>query len=202
MARRDSVRNSKLEIEIKALKDMLTVNEENKQGKEQELDSSRFAMLDNELQGLRKMLLSAMLQDSLEAQNIAQQKIASELQKREDEKASRDSLIAEKIAALDAAAAKVSMEAEESSGFSSTTAVLIALGLLSALLLVALIIVLSKNKQQTIPMQPYMYPPPPRRRKRKKASRPKKEESTPIPAVEAEKKDSAPLAAAKVEPTL
>ena len=202
MARRDSVRNSKLEIEIKALKDMLTVNEANKKGKEQELDSSRFAMLDNELQGLRKMLLSAMLQDSLEAQNIAQQKIASELQKREDEKASRDSLIAEKIAALDAAAAKVSMEAKESSGFSSTTVVLVALGLLSALLLVALIIVLSKNKQQTIPMQPYMYPPPPRRRKRKKASRPKKEEPTSIPAVEAEKKDSAPLAEIKVEPTL
>ena len=202
MARRDSVRNSKLEIEIKALKDMLTVNEANKKGKEQELDSSRFAMLDNELQGLRKMLLSAMLQDSLEAQNIAQQKIASELQKREDEKASRDSLIAEKIAALDAAAAKVSMEAKESSGFSSTTVVLVALGLLSALLLVALIIVLSKNKQQTIPMQPYMYPPPPRRRKRKKASRSKKEEPTSIPAVEAEKKDSAPLAEIKVEPTL
>ena len=202
MARRDSVRNSKLEIEIKALKDMLTVNEANEKGKEQELDSSRFAMLDNELQGLRKMLLSAMLQDSLEAQNIAQQKIASELQKREDEKASRDSLIAEKIAALDAAAAKVSMEAEESSGFSSTTVVLVALGLLSALLLVALIIVLSKNKQQTIPMQPYMYPPPPRRRKRKKASRSKKEEPTSIPAVEAEKKDSAPLTEIKVEPTL
>tara|TARA_B110000003_G_scaffold77344_1_gene78924 strand:- start:3469 stop:5265 length:1797 start_codon:yes stop_codon:yes gene_type:complete len=202
MARRDSVRNSKLEIEIKALKDMLTVNEANEKGKEQELDSSRFAMLDNELQGLRKMLLSAMLQDSLEAQNIAQQKIASELQKREDEKASRDSLIAEKIAALDAAAAKVSMEAEESSGFSSTTVVLVALGLLSALLLVALIIVLSKNKQQTIPMQPYMYPPRPRRRKRKKASRPNKEEPTSIPAVEAEKKDSAPLTEIKVEPTL
>ena len=32
MARRDSVRNSKLEIEIKALKDMLTVNESNKLG--------------------------------------------------------------------------------------------------------------------------------------------------------------------------
>lgn len=188
MARRDSVRNSKLEIEIKALKDMLTVNESNKLGKEQELDSSRFAMLDNELQGLRKMLLSAMLQDSLEAQNIAQQKISSELQKREDEKASRDSLIAEKIAALDAAAAKVSLEAENSSGFSSTTVVLIALGLLSALLLVALIIVLSKNKQQNIPMQPYMYPPPPRRRKRKKVTRPKKEE--PAPVVESKKEET------------
>ena len=202
MARRDSVRNSKLEIEIKALKDMLTVNEANKLGKEQGLDSSRFAMLDNELQGLRKMLLSAMLQDSLEAQNIAQQKIASELQKREDEKASRDSLIAEKIAALDAAAAKVSLEAEESSGFSSTTVVLIALGLLSALLLVALIIVLSKNKQQSIPMQPYMYPPPPRRRKRKKVSRLKKEESTLTPTVEAKKEDSTSLAEVKAEPTL
>ena len=205
MARRDSVRNSKLETEIKALKDMLTVNEANKLGKEQELDSSRFAMLDNELQGLRKMLLSAMLQDSLEAQNIAQQKIASELQKREDEKASRDSLIAEKIAALDAAAAKVSLEAEESSGFSSTTVVLIALGLLSALLLVALIIVLSKNKQQNLPMQHYMYPPPPRRRKRKKVSRPKKEEPVaapaPAPVVEVVKEESVPVPELKGEPS-
>jgi flagellar biosynthesis/type III secretory pathway M-ring protein FliF/YscJ len=202
MARRDSVRNSKLETEIKALKDMLTVNEANKLGKEQELDSSRFAMLDNELQGLRKMLLSAMLQDSLEAQKIAQQKIASELQKREDEKASRDSLIAEKIAALDAAAAKVSLEAEESSGFSSTTVVLIALGLLSALLLVALIIVLSKNKQQNLPMQHYMYPPPPRRRKRKKVSRPKKEEPIAAPVVKVAKDEPAPVPELKAEPSV
>lgn len=202
MARRDSVRNSKLETEIKALKDMLTVNEANKLGKEQELDSSRFAMLDNELQGLRKMLLSAMLQDSLEAQKIAQQKIVSELQKREDEKASRDSLIAEKIAALDAAAAKVSLEAEESSGFSSTTVVLIALGLLSALLLVALIIVLSKNKQQNLPMQHYMYPPPPRRRKRKKVSRPKKEEATAAPVVKVAKDEPAPVPELKAEPSV
>ena len=190
MTRRDSIRNSKLETEIKALKEMLTVNEESKLDKEKELDSSRFAMLDNELQGLRKMLLSAMLQDSLEAQKLAQQKIEVELQKREQEKASRDSLIAEKIAALDAAAERVSLEAESSSGMNSTTIILIALGILSVLLLVTLIIVLTKNKQQTIPpMQPYMYPPPPRRRKRKKQVRPKKEESKAV-AQEVEKEES------------
>jgi flagellar biosynthesis/type III secretory pathway M-ring protein FliF/YscJ len=181
MARRDSVRNSKLETEIKALKEMLTVNEESKLDKEKELDSSRFAMLDNELQGLRKMLLSAMLQDSIEAQKLAQQKIESELQKREQEKASRDSLIAEKIAALDAAAEKVSLEAESSSGLSTSTVLLIALGLLSLLLIIALIVVLTKNKQQNVPpMQPYMYPPPPRRRKRRKLDRPKKNEEKTI----------------------
>lgn len=196
MTRRDSIRNSKLETEIKALKEMLTVNEESKLDKEKELDSSRFAMLDNELQGLRKMLLSAMLQDSLEAQKLAQQKIEVELQKREQEKASRDSLIAEKIAALDAAAEKVSLEAESSSGMNSTTIILIALGILSVLLLVTLIIVLTKNKQQTIPpMQPYMYPPPPRRRKRKKQVKPKKEEpKAVVEEVEKEESPEVPLA--------
>ena len=199
MTRRDSIRNSKLETEIKALKEMLTVNEESKLDKEKELDSSRFAMLDNELQGLRKMLLSAMLQDSLEAQKLAQQKIEVELQKREQEKASRDSLIAEKIAALDAAAERVSLEAESSSGMNSTTIILIALGILSVLLLVTLIIVLTKNKQQTIPpMQPYMYPPPPRRRKRKKQVRPKKEEPKAVPK-EVEKEESPAVPPAQPE---
>lgn len=198
MARRDSVRNSKLETEIKALKEMLTVNEESKLDKEKELDSSRFAMLDNELQGLRKMLLSAMLQDSLEAQKLAQQKIEAELEKREQEKASRDSLIAEKIAALDAAAEKVSLEAETSSGFNATTVILVALGILSVLLLVALIIVLTKNKQQAIPpMQPYMYPPPPRRRKRKKQVRSTKKEE---PKVAEEVKKEEPPEVPPTEP--
>ena len=173
MTRRDSVRNSKLENEINALKEMLTVNDVDKQDNEKKLDSSRFAMLDNELQGLRKMLLQAMLQDSLEAKNQAQQRIELELEKREKEKASRDSLIAEKIAALDAAAAKVSLEAEGSSNISSTTIILIALAILSSLLLIALVFILGKNKQQNGPMPPYMYPPPPRRRKRKKPLRPK-----------------------------
>ena len=81
---------------------MLTVNNSKEQSKEKQLDSTRFAMLDNEMQGLRKMLLQAMLQDSLEAQQQAQAKIAQELADREQEKASRDSIIADKIAALDA----------------------------------------------------------------------------------------------------
>ena len=97
LARKDSIRNSKLETEIQALRDMLSVNESEQKAKAKELDSSRFAMLDNELQSLRKMLLQAMLQDSIEAQKQAQAKIEAELAEREKEKASRDSLIAEKL---------------------------------------------------------------------------------------------------------
>ena len=43
-----------------------------------------------------------MLKDSVDAQKQAQAKIEAELELREQEKAERDSLIAEKIAALDA----------------------------------------------------------------------------------------------------
>ena len=67
LARKDSIRNSKLETEISALRDMLSVNESQEKSQAKQLDSTRFAMLDNELQSLRKMLLQAMLQDSIEA---------------------------------------------------------------------------------------------------------------------------------------
>ena len=46
------------------------------------------------------MLLQAMLKDSVDAQKQAQAKIEAELELREQEKAERDSLIAEKIADL------------------------------------------------------------------------------------------------------
>ena len=101
---------------------MLAVNESQEKAQAKQLDSTRFAMLDNELQSLRKMLLQAMLQDSIEAKKQAQAKIEAELAEREEEKAERDSLIAEKIAALDAVQADLdALEAEASSGMDTKT---------------------------------------------------------------------------------
>ena len=182
LARKDSIRNSKLENEIQALKDMLAVNVSKEESKDKKLDSTRFAMLDNEMQGLRKMLLQAMLQDSIEAQQMAQAKIAEELALREKEKASRDSVIADKIAALDAVQADLqALEAENSQGLDTKMLIIIGLGLLSVILLV--LIVLQKGKKALRkhhilqgPMPPYPYPPPPRRRKRRRKKEPIKEE--------------------------
>ena len=182
LARKDSIRNSKLENEIQALKDMLAVNVLKEESKDKKLDSTRFAMLDNEMQGLRKMLLQAMLQDSIEAQQMAQAKIAEELALREKEKASRDSVIADKIAALDAVQADLqALEAENSQGLDTKMLIIIGLGLLSVILLV--LIVLQKGKKSSAqapyppgPMPPYPYPPPPRRRKRRRKKEPIKEE--------------------------
>ena len=170
MTRRDSIRNSKLENEIQALRDMLAVNTSDEKLKAKELDSSRFAMLDNELQSLRKMLLQAMLQDSIEAKNQAQEKIEAELAEREQEKAARDSLIAEKIAALDAVQADLdALEAEAAAGMDSTTIMLIALVVVCLLLGVMVFLQRGKNNQPAYPpMPPYPYPPPRRRKRRKK----------------------------------
>ena len=183
LARKDSIRNSKLENEIQALKDMLAVNVSKEETKDKKLDSTRFAMLDNEMQGLRKMLLQAMLQDSIEAQQMAQAKIAEELALREKEKASRDSVIADKIAALDAVQADLqALEAENNQGLDTKMFIIIGLGLLSVILLV--LIVLQRGKKGPVqagypsgPMPPpYPYPPPPRRRKRRRRKDPKKVE--------------------------
>ena len=183
LARKDSIRNSKLENEIQALKDMLAVNASKEESKDKKLDSTRFAMLDNEMQGLRKMLLQAMLQDSIEAQQMAQAKIAEELALREKEKASRDSVIADKIAALDAVQADLqALEAENNQGLDTKMYIIIGLGLLSIILLV--LIVLQRGKKGPVqagypsgPMPPpYPYPPPPRRRKRRRRKESKKEE--------------------------
>ena len=147
LARKDSIRNSKLENEIQALKDMLAVNVSKEESKDKKLDSTRFAMLDNEMQGLRKMLLQAMLQDSIEAQQMAQAKIAEELALREKEKASRDSVIADKIAALDAVQADLqALEAETNQGLDTKMFIIIGLGLLSVILLV--LIVLQRGKKR------------------------------------------------------
>ena len=81
LARKDSIRNSKLETEIQALRDMLAVNKSQEKAKAKQLDSTRFAMLDNELQTLRKMHLQAMLKDSVDAQKQAQAKIEAEIER-------------------------------------------------------------------------------------------------------------------------
>ena len=172
LARKDSVRNSKLETEIQALRDMLAVNESVESSESKQLDSNRFAMLDNELQSLRKMLLQAMLQDSIEAQKQAQAKIQAELAEREQEKASRDSLIAEKIAALDAVQTELkTLEEEAAAGMDTKTILLIVLGAVILALIVMMVLQQKKNSmpQNYPPMPPYPpYPPPYRRKKRKK----------------------------------
>ena len=174
LARKDSIRNSKLETEIQALRDMLSVNESEQKAKTKELDSSRFAMLDNELQSLRKMLLQAMLQDSIEAQKQAQAKIEAELAEREKEKASRDSLIAEKIAALDAVQTELkTLEAEAASGMDTKTIIIIAFAAVITALIVLLVLQQKKGGTQQgyppmPPMPPYPPYPMPRRKKRRK----------------------------------
>ena len=173
LSRKDSIRNSKLESEINALKDMLAVNQSTEKAKATALDSTRFAMLDNELQSLRKMLLQAMLQDSLEAQNQAQAQIEAELQEREKEKASRDSLIAEKIAALDAVQADLdALEAETSSGMDTKTIMLFAFGAVIAALIAMMVLQRKSGPQQGYPPMPYPPYPPPRPRKRRKKKKP------------------------------
>ena len=180
LARKDSIRNSKLETEIQALRDMLAVNESQEKAQAQELDSTRFAMLDNELQTLRKMLLQAMLKDSVDAQKQAQAKIEAELEEREQEKAARDSLIAEKIAALDAVQADLdALEAEASSGMDTKTIMIAALAIVVVALGAMMLLQKRSAPQQGYPpMPPYPYPPPHRRRRKKKKK--------PAPAKESE----------------
>tara|TARA_B100001250_G_scaffold230103_1_gene197498 strand:+ start:328 stop:2115 length:1788 start_codon:yes stop_codon:yes gene_type:complete len=176
LMRRDSIRNSKLENEIKALKEMLTLDKSSNNQSQSNLDSSRFAMLDNELQSLQKTLFQAMSQDSSDAARKAQAKIESEIALREKEKKAQDSLIQEKLLALDAAQAELVVFQEEAKADSGSQGmILYILSGVSALLLVALIIILIKNKKPgtpaSAPMPPWMmYPPPrpPRRKKRKR----------------------------------
>ena len=188
LARKDSIRNSKLETEIQALRDMLAVNDSQEKTQAKQLDSTRFAMLDNELQTLRKMLLQAMLKDSVDAQKQAQAKIEAELMEREQEKAERDSLIAEKIAALDAVQADLNaLEAEAASGMDTKTIMIIALAIIVVALGAMMLLQKKSGAQQQgyPPMPPYPYPPPRRpRRKRKKKAAPAKEDSKEEPKEE------------------
>ncbi len=197
LARKDSIRNSKLETEISALRDMLSVNESQEKSQAKQLDSTRFAMLDNELQSLRKMLLQAMLQDSIEAQKQAQAKIEAELAEREEEKASRDSLIAEKIAALDAVQADLDALEAESSGMDTKTIMLFAFGVVIAALIAMMVLQRKAGPQQAYPPMPYPPYPPPRPRRRRKKKKPavqeeekeKKKEEEPKPEESTETPD-------------
>ena len=172
MLRRDSMKVAKLNNEIQALKDMLTMSmEDDGSDKQAKIDSSRFAMLDNEFQALRKMLLQAMLQDSVESQKDAQSQIVSKVAEREKEKATRDSLIEQKIAMLDAVQADLdALQVEMSSGMDSSQLLLIILAVLSALLLFALVFVMGRSKQQA-PAPPWMYPPLRSKKKKKKSKK-------------------------------
>ena len=201
MLRRDSMKVSKLNNEIQALKDMLTMSMEDDGGNKQaKIDSSRFALLDNEFQLLRKMLLQAMLQDSLDAQKDAQSQIVSKLAEREKEKAIRDSLIEQKIAVLDAVQADLdALQVEMSSGMDSSQLLLIILAVLSALLLFALVFVMGRSKQQA-PVPPWMYPPPRSKKKKKKSKKKSKSSNSdeeaqvdaPVQAVTSAPQTSAP----------
>ena len=175
MLRRDSLKVAKLNNEISALRDMLQISHKEDVEKQSKVDSSRFALLDNELQGLRRMLLQAMLQDSIDAQKKTQAKIEVELATREKEKASRDSLIEEKIAALEGV--QTELDALQAESKDSSQLMLIALGVLALILVGALIFVMGRTKQQQPPVPPWMYPPPRPRKKKKKKSKTKDKKS-------------------------
>ena len=175
MLRRDSLKVAKLNNEISALRDMLQISHKEDVEKQSKVDSSRFALLDNELQGLRRMLLQAMLQDSIDAQKKTQAKIEVELATREKEKASRDSLIEEKIAALEGV--QTELDALQAESKDSSQLMLIALGVLALILVGALIFVMGRTRQQQPPVPPWMYPPPRPRKKKKKKSKTKDKKS-------------------------
>ena len=175
MLRRDSLKVAKLNNEISALRDMLQISHKEDVEKQSKVDSSRFALLDNELQGLRRMLLQAMLQDSIDAQKKTQAKIALELATREKEKASRDSLIEEKIAALEGV--QTELDALQAESKDSSQLMLIALGVLALILVGALIFVMGRTRQQPPPVPPWMYHPPRPRKKKKKKSKTKDKKS-------------------------
>ena len=191
MLRRDSLKVAKLNNEISALRDMLQISHKEDVEKQSKVDSSRFALLDNELQGLRRMLLQAMLQDSIDAQKKTQAKIEIELATREKEKASRDSLIEEKIAALEGV--QTELDALQAESKDSSQLMLIALGVLAFILVGALIFVMGRTRQQQPPVPPWMYPPPrPPKKKKKKAKKEKKTKK--------DDKEEAPKEESKEEP--
>jgi len=200
MLRRDSLKVAKLNNEINALKDMLTMSQEESHAQQSKVDSNRFAMLDNELQGMRRMLLQAMLKDSIDAQKQAQAKIEAEITARENEKAKRDSLIEEKIAALEGVQTELdALQKERSEGMGSNQIMLIGFGSLALILLIALVFVLSKSKQQA-PMPPWMYPPPRPQKKKKRAKKKKKESKKADSKKEEPKEEPAPAPDPEPEP--
>jgi flagellar biosynthesis/type III secretory pathway M-ring protein FliF/YscJ len=192
MLRRDSLKVATLNNEISALRDMLQISHKEDVEKQSKVDSSRFALLDNELQSLRRMLLQAMLQDSIDAQKKTQAKIEVELASREKEKASRDSLIEEKIAALEGV--QTELDALQAESKDSSQLMLIALGVLALILVGALIFVMGRTKQQQPPVPPWMYPPPRPRKMKKKKPKTKDKKSKKDEKDEKEDKEEEPKA--------
>ena len=104
--------------------------------------------------------------------------IQKELESIEKEKAKRDSLLAEKIAALDIVQNEMDALQSEMEGGVDSSLILWGLGALVALLLAAVIFMLLRNKQGPPPMPPYMYAPPPRGRPRRRPKPKKKKKKT------------------------
>jgi len=179
MLKSDSLKLKKLNDDILALKEMLGSAQDEEVVKQSTVDSVKYSNLDTKLKTLQGMLLTAMMKDSLAAKKVAEDKIAEELALKEKEKASRDSLIEEKLAMLEATQTELDqLQTEiENAGPDMKTILLALVSGVAALLLVVLVM----NKSKQPPTPPWMYPPPPRRKpkkkkKKKSTEKPKKEE--------------------------
>jgi hypothetical protein len=152
-------------IQVKALNDEIATLKE-------KIEVAQKVREQEQIQQQSDRLLQEQKTDSqLKAKQLTRiqklEKLAEELLMKEKEKASKDSLIKEKLTAFE------SMEAEldqfqkqaDNSGPDTTTLLLALVGGLALILLVILIIVISKSKQPPVP--PWMYPPPRRRPKKK-----------------------------------
>ena len=169
-------------IQLKALNDEIATLKE-------KIEVAQKVREQEQIQQQSDRLLQEQKTDSqLKAKQLTRiqklEKLAEELLMKEKEKASKDSLIKEKLTAFE------SMEAEldqfqkqaDNSGPDTTTLLLALVGGLALILLVILIIVISKSKQPPVP--PWMYPPP-RRRPKKKNKKKAEERSAPVEIVAA-----------------
>ncbi|MBT4177450.1 MAG: hypothetical protein HOE02_04075, partial [Candidatus Marinimicrobia bacterium] len=169
-------------IQVKALNDEIATLKE-------KIEVAQKVREQEQIQQQSDRLLQEQKTDSqLKAKQLTRiqklEKLAEELLMKEKEKASKDSLIKEKLTAFE------SMEAEldqfqkqaDNSGPDTTTLLLALVGGLALILLVILIIVISKSKQPPVP--PWMYPPP-RRRPKKKNKKKAEEPSAPVEIVAA-----------------
>jgi len=169
-------------IQLKALNDEIATLKE-------KIEVAQKVREQEQIQQQSDRLLQEQKTDSqLKAKQLTRiqklEKLAEELLMKEKEKASKDSLIKEKLTAFE------SMEAEldqfqkqaDNSGPDTTTLLLALVGGLALILLVILIIVISKSKQPPVP--PWMYPPP-RRRPKKKNKKKAEEPSAPVEIVAA-----------------
>lgn len=175
MLKNDSLKLKKLNDEIQALKDMQYSAQDKESVKQSSVDSVKYSNLDTKLKSLQGMLLSAMMKDSLAAKKIAEEKIAKELAIKEKEKASRDSLIEEKLAMLEATQTELDqIQTEiENAGPDMKTILLALVSGVAVLLLVVLLM----NKSKQPPAPPWMYPPPPRRKPKRKKKKKSSEKS-------------------------